>query len=283
MQFQILGPCEVSQDGSPLPLGGVKQRALLAALLLDAGRVVSADRLIDDLWGEEAPFQARHNLQELVSQLRKSLRTAGTDDRIVTRATGYVIEVAPGELDLHRFESLVSEGRASSTAGDLSTAAAKIAEALALWQGPPLADLVFEGFAQQEIARLEELRISVLEERLALDLALGHHGDVIGELQSYVEANPLRERLREQLMLALYRSDRQAEALEAYRQGRALLAEELGLDPSPALRNMEAAILGQDPDLDPPGAQEDRTTSTAPVPTVSIIDRSVTHVVRGRR
>ena len=195
MRFQILGPCEAYQDGSPLPLGGVKQRALLAALLLDAGRVVSADKLIDDLWGEEAPFQARHNLQELVSQLRKTLRTAGTGDYIVTRASGYVIELAPGELDLHRFELLVSEGRESFSAGDATTAAAKIAEALALWQGPPLADLAFEGFAQQEIARLEELRVSVIEERIAVELALGRHADIVGELQSLVSANPLRERL----------------------------------------------------------------------------------------
>ena len=238
MQFQILGPCEVYQDGSPLLLGGAKQRALLAALLLDEGRVVSADRLIDDLWGEEAPLQARHNLQELVSQLRKSLkRFTGTDGRIVTRPTGYMIEVAPGELDLDLFESLVSEGRASSSTGDLSTAVAKITEALTLWQGPPLADLAFEGFAQQEIARLEELRMSVVEERVVLDLDLGRHADVIGELQSYVEANPLRERLREQLMLALYRSGRQAEALETYQDARKVLTEELGLDPSPALRN----------------------------------------------
>lgn len=256
MRFQILGPCEAYQDGSPLPLGGVKQRALLAALLLDAGRVVSADRLIDDLWGEEAPFQARHNLQELVSQLRRTLRTAGTGEYIVTRASGYVIELAPGELDLHRFELLVSEGRESFSAGDATTAAAKIAEALALWQGPPLADLAFEGSAQQEIARLEELRVSVIEERIAVDLALGRHADIVGELQSLVSANPLRERFIEQLMLALYRSGRQAEALEAYREARQVLTEELGLDPSPALQHLEAAILVHDPELDPPRVEE---------------------------
>jgi class 3 adenylate cyclase len=269
VQFQILGPCEAYQDGSPLPLGGVKQRALLAALLLDAGRVVSADKLIDDLWGEEAPIQARHNLQELISQLRKTLRTVGTDERIVTRASGYVIELAPGELDLNRFELLVSKGRESFSAGDATTAATKIAEALALWQGPPLADLAFAGFAQQEIARLEELRMSVVEERVAIDLALGRHAEIVGELQSLVAANPLRERLREQLMLALYRSGRQAEALEAYREARGILAEELGLDPSPALQRLETAILIHDPELDIPHGQEDgsaRPPTLAPSP-----------------
>ena len=252
------GPCEVYQDGSSLPLGGVKQRALLAALLLDAGRVVSADTLIEDLWGEEAPLQARHNLQELVSQLRKCLRGGGTGERIVTRGSGYAIELAPDELDLHRFEVLVSQGREALSAGGVTTAAARITQALALWKGPPLADLAFEGFAQQEIARLEELRVSVLEERIAVDLELGRHADVVGELRSLVSAYPLRERLRELQMIALYRSGRQAEALEAYRETRQILAEELGLDPSPALRRVEAAILAQDPKLDAPSSEENR-------------------------
>ncbi len=270
MQFQILGPLEASQDGSPVPLGGIKQRVLLAALLLDAGRVVSADRLIDDLWGEEAPSRARHNLQELISQLRRTLRTAGTGDRIVTHQTGYAIELVSGELDLHRFERLLSEGREALSSGDERDAATKIGEALALWRGPPFADLAFEEFAQQEIARLEELRKSVLEERIAIDLGLGRHAEIVGELQALVVTNPLRERLREQLMLALYRSGRQAEALEAYRDARRVLTEELGLDPSPALRNMEAAILDQDPNLDPPRPEEDHSASpTAPVPTVA--------------
>jgi class 3 adenylate cyclase len=269
VQFRILGPCEAYHDGSPLPLGGVKQRALLAALLLDAGRVVSADKLIDDLWGEEAPIQARHNLQELISQLRKTLRTAGTDERIVTRTSGYTIELSPGELDLHQFELLVAEGREAFSVGDATTAAAKIAEALALWHGPPLADLAFEGFAQQEIARLEELRMSVIEERIAVDLALGRHAGIVGELQSLAAANPLRERLREQLMLALYRSGRQAEALEAYREARGVLTEELGLDPSPALQRLETAILVHDPELDVPRGESDgsaRPPALAPLP-----------------
>jgi DNA-binding SARP family transcriptional activator len=235
MEFRILGPLEILEKGERVPVAGSKQRALLAMLLLHANRVVSRNRLIDALWEEQPPETAAKALQVHVSQLRKVLGA----DRIVTRTPGYLLRVAPGELDLERFERLVEEGDRD-----------QLTQALALWRGQPLADLADERFAQGEIARLEELRLVALEERIEADLALGRDADLVGELEALVAEHPLRERLRAQLMVALYRSRRQAEALEVYQDARRALVEELGIDPGRALRELEQAILRQEPSLE---------------------------------
>ena len=223
LEFRLLGPIEVRSGGEPLPLGGPKQRALLALLLVEAGRAVSTDRIVDALWGEHPPRTAQTSLQNFVSQLRKLLGP----DVLVTKPPGYLLRARP---DTDRVHELVGEARAAASPEDR---AAKLREALALWRGPPLAEFAFEAFAQPEIARLEELRLAVLEDRLDADLEAGRHADVVGELEALVEEHPLRERFREQLMLALYRSGRQAEALEAFQRARHVLVDELGIDPSP--------------------------------------------------
>jgi eukaryotic-like serine/threonine-protein kinase len=232
MEFRILGPLEVRSDGRALDLGGQKQRALLALLLLEANRVVSRDRLIDALWEEEPPQTAVKALQVYVSQLRKQLGK----DRLETKAPGYLLRVEPDELDLARFRRLQDQGA--------------LREALSLWRGPPLADLGDQRFAQAEIARLEELRLTCLEERIEQDLDRGRHAELVGELESLVKEHPLRERLRGQLMLCLYRSGRQAEALDVYQTARSALVEELGIEPGRELRERHQAILQQDPQLD---------------------------------
>jgi DNA-binding SARP family transcriptional activator len=262
LEFRVLGPLEVRNNGESLALGGAKQRALLAILLLNANQVVSTDRLIDELWGAEAPETAAKALQVHVSQLRKVLepeRGRGESGRMVlTRAPGYVLELEPEQFDLHRFERLAAGGRNALAGGDPATAARTLREALGLWRGPPLADLAYAEFAQREAARLEELRLAVLEDRIQADLDCGRRAEVIGELERLVADEPLRERPRAQLMLALYRSGRQAEALDAYRDVRRALVEELGIEPGRELKDLEAAILEQDPSLDLP--------ATAPAP-----------------
>jgi DNA-binding SARP family transcriptional activator len=245
VEFRILGPLEVVEQGRALPLGGARQRTLLALLLTRANEVVSADRLIDELWGARPPKTAANALQYHVSQLRKAL---APHKAIVTQEPGYVIRIGPDELDLLRFELLVKEAR--HAAPDL--AARMLREALALWRGPPLSDLADESFAQLEILRLEELRLGALERRLDADLALGRFAELVGEIQVLVREHPLRERLRAALMQSLYGSGRQAEALEAYRETRRLLVDELGIEPSTALRELEQAILRQDPTLTSP-------------------------------
>src|SRR3954447_17273787 len=210
MDFRLLGPLEVAGDEGSLTLGGIKQRSLLAMLLLHANQVVSTDRLIDALWGASPPFTCGKSIQVYVSRLRKAIG----DKRLVTHAPGYVLYVDPAELDLARFEQLVAEARRASP----ETASGKLREALALWRGPPLGDLAYEQFAQAEIARLDEMRLAAVEQRVEADLALGSHAELVAELETLVTNHPLRERFRFQLMLALYRSGRQAEALEAYRQ-----------------------------------------------------------------
>jgi DNA-binding SARP family transcriptional activator len=232
LEFRILGPLEVVSDGRRLDLGGPKQRALLAVLLLDANRVVSADRLIEALWEDGTPGTAQKALQVYVSHLRKALGK----DRLETKPPGYLLRVDKGELDLDRFRELQAGNRP--------------ADALELWSGPPLAEFGYHRFAQSVIARLEESRLACLEERIDADLAAGRHGDLVGELEALVSANPHRERLRRQLMLALYRCGRHGEALAAYQEARRALAEELGLEPSRALQELERAILLQDAALD---------------------------------
>ncbi len=257
MQFGILGPLEVSDEGRRVEIGGHKQRALLASLLLHANEVVSLDRLIDELWGETPPPTAAKTLQAQVSRLRRSLN--GDEDPaahmrgpLQTRGHGYVLTVEPGQVDADRFQGMLEEARRARAEGKPEEAAEELRRALALWRGPALADFAYESFAQTEIARLDELQLTALEERIEADLALGRHAELVGELEALVARHPLRERLRGQLMLALYRSDRQAEALHVYQEGRLALAEELGLEPSQGLQRLERQILEQDPELAAP-------------------------------
>ena len=223
-------------------------RALLAVLLLHRGEVVSTDRLIDALWGEQASETAAKTVQVYVSNLRKALG----DGLLVTRGRGYLLQAEACHVDSDRFEALVAEGRATLQAGDGRGAAELLGRALALWRGPPLADLAYERFAQAEIARLEEARVEALEDRIDADLAVGELAGLVGELEALVDEYPLRERLHGQLMLVLYRSGRQADALEHYREAREAMVEQLGLEPGPRLQELERAILAQDPALDPP-------------------------------
>ncbi len=239
MDYRVLGPVEVRGSEGPVPLGGAKQRALLALLLLNANRVVSRDRLIDDLWGDDPPDTAVTSVQVYVSRLRKLL----PESTLLTRAPGYLLAADPTAIDLRRFEALVAEARQA----DPDRAARTLREALALWRGSPLAEFD-EPFARIEARRLEDLRLTALEERIGADLELGRHVDVIGELETLIAEHPHRERLRALLMLALYRCGRQADALEAYRDTRAAL-DELGIEPSETLRQLEKAILTQDGNL----------------------------------
>ena len=243
-EVRLLGAIEIARAGTPVSLGGPKPRALLATLALEAGRVVSVDSLVEALWPGEPPETAGHAVQVYVSQLRKALGPV-----LATRAPGYVLELAPEHVDVHRFTRLAQEGRAALVGGDPVAAEGAMREALGLWRGPALADFLYEPFAQNEIARLEELRTVVLEERIDADLALGRHAELVSELEALVQAQPLRERPRAQLMLALYRSGRQADALAAYRAAREILVDELGIDPGHELRQLEAAILRQDDSL----------------------------------
>lgn len=248
MEFRILGSLEVVQEGRALAPLAYKPRALLAVLLLHRGEAVSVDRLIDDLWGEQPPATAAKSLQVYVSQLRKALG----EGVVETRKRGYAIVVDADQVDAARFERMVEQGIDELAQGRAREAAAVLADALRLWRGPALADFAYEPWAQAEIGRLEALRLGVLEERIEADLALGKHGTVIAELEGLVEEHPTRERLCGQLMIALYRSGRQADALELFRERRRHIVDELGIEPGPALRELEAAILRQDASLDAP-------------------------------
>ena len=249
MDYRILGPLEVRIADSLVPLRGARQRELLAVLLLHANEIVSSDRLIDELWDDDPPPTAAKMIQNAVSQLRKLLEPDG-EQLLVTRSPGYLLRVAPGELDADRFDRLVAEGRQELAAGAPADAAERLGEALALWRGPALVDFADASFARAEVARFEELRSAAIEDRIDAELALGRHADVIAELEVLVAQYPLRERLRGQLMLALYRSGRQADALHVYQETRDVLVEELGLEPSPALQRLEKAVLVQDPALE---------------------------------
>ena len=248
LEVRLLGSLDVLADGRSISVGGPKQRMLLAVLALEPRRVVSVDRLVESLWPGEPPDTAAHAIQVYVSQLRKVLGP----ETIATRAPGYVLELDPECVDVRRFAQLVSEGRELLGAGDAVSGSSVLRDALALWRGPALADFTYEPFAQTEIARLDELRVVALEERIEADLALGRHAELVSELEALAESQPLRERPRGQLMLALYRSGRQADALAAYRAARETLVEELGIEPGPELRALEAAILRQDESLLPP-------------------------------
>ncbi len=266
MEFRILGPLEVEDAGRLLALGGTKQRALLALLLLHANKVVSRDTLIDELWAGSPPESGRTALQVHISQLRRLLdpdAIRGDEELLVTRPPGYVLRVGHESVDLGRFEELAAAGRAALASGNADEAHELLAGALELWRGRALADLEGLPFAQAEARRLEELRLGTLEERLDADLALGRQPELIPELERLVSQEPLRERLRGQLMLALYRSGRQAEALEVYRRARRDLADDLGLEPGEALQQLERAILNQDPALTAPDAARPSATPHA--------------------
>jgi DNA-binding SARP family transcriptional activator len=246
MEFRILGPLEVWHEGGEVALGGPKPRALLALLLLHPNEVVPADRLIDQLWGDDLPDSAAGALRVNVSRLRKAL----PQGVLATRSPGYLVQVEPDQLDLHRFERLVDEARSLLGRGLAADASQRLREALSLWRGAPLADFTYDDFARAAIARLEEIRLAALELRIDAELALGRYDGLIGELEALVAEHPLREHLRLCLMTALYRSGRQAEALEAYQDARRALVDELGIEPGPPLQELEQAILRQDSSLD---------------------------------
>ena len=256
LEFRILGPLEVLDDDRPVRLGGPKQRAALAILLLNANRVVSVERLADDLYGGAPPVTAVTQVQRQVSDLRKTLGAA----TIETRSPGYVLHVEPGRLDLDRFERWTSEAGQALQRSDAQASSDLYRRALDLWRGAPLADVAYESFAQTAIARLEELRLAALEDRFDAELELGLHGSLLGELEALVWNHPLRERVRGQLMLALYRAGRQAEALEVYRKTRQALVEEFGIEPSKSLRELEQRILTQDATLELPPSTESEST-----------------------
>ena len=240
VEFRILGPLEVAEGSRHLPLGGPRQRAVLAILLLHRGEVVSTDRLIDELWAEQPPSKATKTVQVYVSNLRKALGNG----MLVTEGRGYLLRTTAGQLDLNRFDSLVAEGRQALREGKAQVGRDRLRQALALWRGRPLEEFAYERFAQSAVAELEEKRLGALEDRIDADLALGEQAALVAELESLVREHPLRERLHLQLMLALYRTGRQADALARYQAARRNLIDQLGIEPSPALRELEAV----DPD-----------------------------------
>jgi DNA-binding SARP family transcriptional activator len=261
MDFRLLGPLEVVAEGRPLPLPGGRPRALLALLLLRANQIVPTDRVIDDLWAGEPPPTAPKMVQLYVGDLRKALG----GEVLQTVAPGYMLRLEDEDLDLARFERLVATARASEPA----EAGRLLRDALALWRGPPFGEFAYEAWAQSEIARLEELRLSGFEDRFEADLATGRAVEIVAELERLARDHPFRDRLGAQLMLALYRAGRQAEALRHYQQTRTVLLDELGLEPSPLLQRLERAILTQDPSLDLPAAEP--TPEALPPPENAIL------------
>ncbi len=235
-------------EGRRCPVGGRTQLALLADLVLHSNEVVPAERLIDDIWGEDSSQTAATALRVNILRLRRAM----PPDAIATRSPGYLVRVGPDQLDLHRFERLVARARRELDDGSAAEAVVRLDEAMSLWRGPALAEVAYEGFARAAIARLEEVRLDAVELRVEARLAMGQHREVTPELEQLVAENPLRERLRAHLMLALYRSERQADALSVFQETRQVLVDELGIDPSPALQDLERAILNQDPGLGAP-------------------------------
>jgi DNA-binding SARP family transcriptional activator len=248
MDYRILGPLEAFDGERALSLGGTRQRAVLALLLLHANEALSRDVIIDELWGESPPATAAKVLQNCISALRKEL--PGGAETLRTVGSAYALQVGADELDRDRFEHAVTKGRAALAAGQSEQAGEQLRAALELWRGAPLSDLAYEQFAQEQIVRLEELHAEAVEDRIDADLACGRAEELVAEVEALVARYPLRERLRRQLMLALYRSGRQAEALAAYRDARQTLLGELGIEPTRALQELEKAILAQNPSLD---------------------------------
>ncbi len=245
MEVRLFGELEAVQDGIAVPVRGTKQRALLALLALHRGEPVSADRLIDTLWDDGQAANPANALQAQIGQLRRVLGPAA----IVTTEAGYALAIGPGDVDVIRFEQLVAKGRRLSEAGEAALASAALGEALGLRRGEPLAEFAYAGFADAERAHLDELALVAVEARAAADLDLGRHADVAAELDAACRQHPLRERLWELLIVSLYRSGRQGEALRACTAIRDHLVDELGIDPGPALRELQARILAQDPSL----------------------------------
>ena len=265
MDINILGPFDVrDRDGREIRLPAGRELSLFALLLVNRGEVVSTDRILEALWGDQPPDTAAKAVQGYVSHLRRVLEPGDRRELLVTRAPGYVLRTEGVVVDATRFEQLAGDGRRALDDGSADEAARVFDEALALWRGPALAEFAYDDFAQAEIHRLGELRLSVTEDRVDALLRLGRHGELVGQLDSLVAAHPLRERLRGQWMLALYRSGRQAEALQAYRDGRRLLGSELGLEPGPELQRLERAILAQDPALEAPAPVAPRARDDTP-------------------
>ena len=262
LEFRILGSLEVIRGERVLPLGSPKQRALLSILLVHVNESIPRERLIEELWGDAAPRTVNAVLSVYLSKLRRLLVDGTGEQLLLTQAAGYVLRIRPEGLDAHRFEALSEQGRQELASGEAYRASMTLRDALALWRGPALADHAFEPFAQSTIASLEELRLTALEGRIEADLALGRQDSLVAELETLVAAHPYREGLRAQLMLALYRSGRQAEALETYRRARRTFSEELGIEPGPRLQEIERAILRHDPSLElrgpeAPGARQE--------------------------
>jgi WD40 repeat protein/DNA-binding SARP family transcriptional activator/energy-coupling factor transporter ATP-binding protein EcfA2 len=273
IDFRILGPIEVADETAALRLGGPRQRAVLAILLLQANRVVAVEQIADDLYNDAVPATGVAQVQDHVSQLRKLFGQRrgvdGAEQILETRSPGYMLRVGPDQLDAFRFEGMTEDAFAALGRGDARAAADLLRQALGLWRGAPLADFIYEAFAQPAIARLEELRLGALERRIEADLLLGQDGQLVGELEELVREHPLREQLRAHLMLALYRSGRQAEALEVYHDTRQVLGGELGIEASPALRELAGMVLRQEPALEPsrvPPPQSEAGPATAPTP-----------------
>jgi predicted ATPase/DNA-binding SARP family transcriptional activator len=282
MEFRILGPLEVLDEGRRLALGGRKPRALLALLLLHRGETLGTERLIDELWGERPPATAAKSLRVHVSRLRGALATGPAergDELVVTRGHGYQLVLDPERLDAQRFERLVAEGRRELAVGRPERAVVALEEGLSLWRGRPLDDLAYEPFAQQAIARLDDMRVAATEELVEARLWLGRHADVLAELEPLIVEHPYRERLRAQLMLALYRCERQADALQAYQDARRALVEGIGIEPGERLRQLERAILAQDPALAAPAAPPSGDDGEAAAPPAELPSGVVTFLL----
>ena len=268
LEFCVLGPVEVCEGGRKLPLGGPKQRALLADLILNAGTVVSTARLIDDVWGDTSPATAGHTVEAYIARLRRVLRDGSRPEVLLTRPPGYLLDAEPGHVDVLRFGQLVKEGTAAAGRGEHEEASALLDAALALWRGEALADVADVPFAGAAARRLADQRLLALERRIDSDLQLGRAKDLIPEVEALAVSHPYHEPFHRQLMLALYRSGRQSDALGAFRRARGLLVGDLGIEPGPDLRKMERAILRQDPGLDmPPAAHPQMPGSLGAAPT----------------
>ena len=281
MEFRILGLVEAAHEGREIPLGGTRERALLARLLLAPNRVVARETLLEDFWGPSLPDGAAQALLVYVSRLRKALREHGDGQALTTRPPGYLLQVEPAALDAARFEVLLDRARVETAAGDSARAGATLREALVLWRGPALAGVGDAPFARGEAARLDEARLAALELRIEADLACGRHGELVGELAGLTRDHPLRERLWAQRMVALYRSGRQADALRTYQDLRLQLGEELGLEPGEELRRLETAVLRHDPALDwkPPGGTVVAPPESEPPPSPGVVSFLFTDLV----
>jgi ABC-type transport system substrate-binding protein/DNA-binding SARP family transcriptional activator/streptogramin lyase len=261
MDFRLLGPLEVCRDGEPIVLAGPKQRAILTILLLEANQVVPRARLLAEVWGERAPG-SEHSLDVHISRLRRALALGGVGNPLIRRGRGYLLRVEEGALDLVRFEQRIAAGQKALAEGRPAAAVGLLTDGLGLWRGEPLAEFADQAFAAAESGRLKELRLAALEARVDADLALGREAAITGDLEALVNANPYRERFRAQLMLALYRAGRQAEALAVYADTRRLLIDELGIEPGEQLRELHGAVLAQDPGLRPAGPAWNESAGT---------------------